>query len=73
MSYRDANHLKSTFQRNFGVKRGLGCWKGRKRFGMEGCPMKHRRSIQSSPGVLLWANDLVLSRYKVRYSVSTNA
>ena len=44
---------------NFGVKRGLGCWRGRKRFGMEGCPMKHRRSIQSSPGVLLWANDCV--------------
>ena len=42
---------------NFGVKRGLGCWRGRKRFGMAGCPMKHRRSIQSSPGVLLWAND----------------
>ena len=58
---------------NFGVKRGLGCWRGRKRFGMEGCPMKHRRSIQSSPGVLLWANDFVLGRYKVRYPVSTNA
>ena len=35
--------------------------------------MKHRRSIQSSPGVLLWANDFVLDRYKVRYPVSTNA
>ena len=35
--------------------------------------MKHRRSIQSSPGVLLWANDFVLYRYKVRYPVSTNA
>ena len=58
---------------NFGVKRGLGCWRGRRRFGMAGCPMKHQRSIPSSPGVLLWANDLVLSRYKVRYSVSTNA
>ena len=42
---------------NFGEKRGLGCWRGRKRSGMAGCPMKHRRSIQSSPGVLLWAND----------------
>ena len=58
---------------NFGVKRGLGCWRGRKRFGMEGCPMKHRRSIQSSPGVLLWANDFLLGRYKVRHPVSTNA
>ena len=38
---------------NFGVKRGLGYWRGRKRFGMTGCPMKHRRSIQSSQGVLL--------------------
>ena len=44
---------------NFGVKRGLGCWRGRKRFGMAGCPMKHRRSIPSSPGVLLSANDCV--------------
>ena len=44
---------------NFGVKRGLGCWRGRKRFGMEGCPMKHLPSIQSSPGVLLWANELL--------------
>ena len=35
--------------------------------------MKHRRSIQSSPGVLLWANDFVPSRYKVRHHVSTNA
>ena len=42
---------------NFGVKRGLGCWRGHKRFGMTGCPMKHRRSIQSSPGVLLWASE----------------
>ena len=44
---------------NFGVNRGLGCWRGRKRFGMTGCPMRHRRSIQSSPWVLLWVNDFV--------------
>ena len=51
---------------NFGVKRGLGlgCWRGRKRFGMVGCPRKHRRSIQRSPGVLLWANDLVVPGYR---------
>ena len=35
--------------------------------------MKHRRSIQSSPGVLLWANDFNLYGYKVRYPVSKNA
>ena len=58
---------------NFGVKRGLGCWRGRKRFGMAGCPMKHRRSIQSSPGALLWANDFAAYRYKIRYSVGANA
>ena len=58
---------------NFGVNRGLGCWRGRKRFGMTGCPMRHRRSIQSSAGVLLWVNDFVPQRYKVRYPVSTNA
>ena len=45
---------------NFGVNRGLGWWRGRKRFGMAGCLMKHLLSIQSSPGVLLWANDFVL-------------
>ena len=49
---------------NFGVKRGLGWWRGRKRFGMAGCPMRHRRSIQSSPWVLLWVNDFVPKRYR---------
>ena len=44
---------------NFGVRRGPGCWRGLKRFGMAGCPMKHLPSIQSSPGVLLWVNDCV--------------
>ena len=44
---------------NFVVKRGLGRWRGRRRFGMGGCPMKHRCFIQSSPGGLLWANDCV--------------
>ncbi len=35
--------------------------------------MKHRRSIQSSPGALLWANDFAAYRYKIRYSVGANA
>ena len=47
------------FSGNFGVRRGPGCWRGPKRFGMAGCPMKRLPSIQSFPGALLWANELL--------------
>ena len=50
MSYETPTTSIQPSSGNFVVKRGLGRWRGRRRFGMGGCPMKHRCFIQVLQG-----------------------